>query len=323
MSCVTPSRTRSASSPARLEGHALRTWRAAKQHSRAGLRGYEVRRRPLARRPAFPPTCGRPAGIVPRLRARAGERGRTSGVSTALMYGGLLDDICRQEGTSVAFLCADQHDGVSFRRSARSRLDARTARSLDERAAMDGEWKSPTGLVIDPGGRMGSGSRSGLRTRGCAVLVRRFDTSAAARDRVRTGRQSSTGQTVNLRSSDVVSETAGTLPSIATGPPNEPVRQCTTRPSRERVRDHRRPKVIRATVIRDDGGSVATRPSSFFYADDDMSQAGAEILRRHDHGRDHEACEYSDGAPAAEIQQHPRLDLEIGDRRPGPERLRG
>jgi peptidoglycan/LPS O-acetylase OafA/YrhL len=202
------------------------------------------------------------------------------GDSHATMYGRLIDDICKQEGLSVAFLAA--LDASVFFPSGSSGFPS-LAKSQDFDAARRkwlSEWNPDAVFVIERWDKY-AGDRADFdrnlrqlvgelapHTRNIIV----FSQVPALRP----------GQTVNLR--EFVTwylRSSGRLPKI-TPDANEPIRKSSVATLEAVARDFPNVQVLRTDppFYMEDGSVRFSSGRSFFYADDDhLSQAGAEQLR--------------------------------------------
>ena len=232
------------------------------------------------------------------------------GSSHALMYGRLIDDICRQLGLSVAFLSADE-TSVFFPAAVNERLPTLAlTRSFDAaRKKWISEWNPDAVLVIDRwdeyAGKPAEFSQKlhalfgELAPHTRNVIV--FSQVPALR----------LGENVNLR--EYVTwhlRTVGRFPTIAPDP-KEAIRQSSIATIGDVARDFPNVQLLRVDqpFYTEDGSVSYSSGRSFLYADDDhLSEAGAEWVR--------EICERAIVAATA----HP--DRTPDGASPGPYRMR-
>jgi peptidoglycan/LPS O-acetylase OafA/YrhL len=203
------------------------------------------------------------------------------GSSHAIMYGRLIDDICKQQGLSVAFLSADDASvffptglGYSFRTPALSEsFDAARRKWLSE-------WNPAAVLVIDRWDDY-AGDHAGFN-RQLRELV--GELAPHTRNIIMFSQVPvlRLGSTVNLR--EFVTwyfKIFGRLPKIAPDA-NEPLRMSSIATMEAVARDFPKVKLLRVDPLfyMEDGSVRFSSGRSFFYADDNhLSDAGAELLR--------------------------------------------
>ena len=203
------------------------------------------------------------------------------GSSHALMYGRLIDDICKQEGLSVAFLSANGASvffptgvGHSFPTLAQSReFDAARRKWIRE-------WNPDAVVVVDRWDEY-AGDRSDFDQK-LRALICELDPHTRSVFLLSQVPVLRVGENFNLR--EYVNwnfKAFGRLPTIMPDA-NEPVRKASIATLEAVARDFPKVHLLRADpqFYMEDGSVRFSSGRSFFYADDDhLSQAGAEQLR--------------------------------------------
>jgi peptidoglycan/LPS O-acetylase OafA/YrhL len=232
------------------------------------------------------------------------------GSSHALMYGKLIDDICRELGVSVAFLSADE-TSVFFPTPVNTRLPTlELTRSFDAaRKKWIRDWNPDAVLVIDRWDQY-AGKPADFRQK----LQGLFEEIAPHAGNVIVFSQVPVlrlGESVNLR--EYVSwhlRTVGQFPQMAPDT-KESIRQSSMAAIGDVARDFPNVRLLRVDqpFYTEDGSVSYSSGRSFLYADDDhLSEAGAEWVR--------EICERAIVAAT----RHPHGDDDSAS--PGPYRMR-
>lgn len=203
------------------------------------------------------------------------------GSSHANMYARLIDDICKQEGLSVAFLAAQGTPVFFPTRQTPSFPTLDLSRDFDAaRRKWIREWNPDAVLVIDRWDTY-AGDRAAF-DRKLRELVGEL---APHTGRIVLFSQVPVlrlGQNLNLR--EFVTwhlKTFGRFPKIEPDP-NEPIRKSSNQTIEAVARDFSKVQLLRvdSQFYMEDGSVRFSSGRSFFYADDNhLSQAGAEQLR--------------------------------------------
>jgi peptidoglycan/LPS O-acetylase OafA/YrhL len=200
------------------------------------------------------------------------------GSSHALMYAGLIDDICRTLEVPVAFLCADATSAFSPITPGASFPTPALAREFDDaRRRWIAAWRPDVLIVVDRWDQYPTTLDTKLRE----LLG---ELAPYARHVIVPGQIPALriGETVNLR--DYVTwrlRSSPLLPEI--GPdPLEPIRQASLATIAGVARDFPSVELLRVDqpFYNDDGSIRFADGRHFLYADDDhLSDAGAALLR--------------------------------------------
>ena len=270
----------------------------------AATRYFDVLIPPPQHRPA---DAWRTGGLIHDWGASKLPRVVVLGSSHALMYGALIDDICKRVGVSVAFLCADG-TSVFFQSEATGKSPSLAlAPEFDAaRKKWLNEWNPDLVLAIDrwdykldPQGPLAFERRLPELVRDLEPYTRRillFSQVPVLR----------LGENVNLREfATWYLRRMGSLPLISPDP-NEPIRRFTVAVMEEVVRDHPKVQLLRADLpfYLNDGSVRYSSGRSFLYADDDhLSEAGAELLREPLTRTIVDACSLTSVRPGASSQR--------------------
>jgi SGNH domain (fused to AT3 domains) len=200
-----------------------------------------------------------------------------------MRYGRLIDEICRDLGLSVAFLCADG-TSVFFDAGISSAFPTAALAADFDAARMRWlrDWKPDLVLVIDRWDERWSAAAPAGFNRQVRDLVESLETHAGHIIFFSQVPVLRLGQDVNLREV-VVSRlrTEGALPRIAPDF-NEGVRRITSTSIESVARDHPKVQLLRLdrAFYADDGSVRYVSGRSFLYADDDhLSEAGAQSVQ--------------------------------------------
>ena len=262
--------------PATFSGKLFDTGRAANVDSPSAARYADV---VFARPPARDVDSWRTGGVVHRY-GGGDPQVVVLGSSQALMYARLIDDLCREQGLSVAFLTVDEGAPAFFNTGVSANFPTQAiAREFDAaRRHWLRTWRPEAIIIVD---RWDQRARRGFVSRfreflaevsplaGRVLFVAQVPVIAHA-------------EHVNLRELALWRASAdGTLPRLEADQGDEARRKVVAVGEAE-AKVFRKLRVLRADLpfYREDGSVRYAEGRDFYYADDDhLTDEGADVVR--------------------------------------------